>query len=357
MYNNKTSSFFVFLGFLVAMLCLSFGVSFFKNYYDYYKDKEEISKKTNIVNITFNQNITLENLSKKMTKVEGSIKFTSGDFMYSIDNRRIYVDGIYSTGQLSKDDYPLKEGRYLSKNETASTKKVAMIGFLLKDNCKKIDNKYFIEVEGEKYEVVGFIGRKTMSYWNNNIIVPINALPKKYSLQQAATIPFVFFNNNNNVYINNLKFDLKDILKDINIDNVSNEVTVTKIIDIEKSFYTSIGILIIIAIINILNFSNYWVESLKKSMAVQRVVGASSFDILIFIFKQVFIIALIALGCTFILHIWLESILSKVFMVQMQINLINLVIAFIFSILVCTLNSLFLLKRVLKFDKEIKNYI
>jgi putative ABC transport system permease protein len=355
---NLLSSFFVFFGFLIGMLSLSIGTSYFKNYYDFYNDKEIFSKHTNVATVSFNNNTTtFEMLFKIIPSISGSAKATSSDFTYSIGDKRIFVNGIYSTEAITKNDYPLEEGRYLTKEETASNSKIAMVGFLLKEDCQRKGDKFFINLEGDEYEVVGFIGRDSMSYWNGNIIVPLNALPKKYVSQVTPIVPLVFFNNNNENFINNFKQRFNNIIKDVNIKPVSNKVSIEQIINVQKSFYISMIVMLTISVLNILNFSGYWVESLKKSMAIRRVLGASSFDILKFIFIEILLIALIALVFSFIFHILLEGTIDKIFMMKIHFKYINLIFSFIFSILICSISTIYLLNKVLRFDTKIRNYI
>lgn len=149
----------------------------------------------------------------------------------------------------------------------------------------KNDKKY-IKIEGEEFEVVGLIGRKTLSYWGLRIFIPVNSLPNDIYNSDYESIGLYY--PKDMLKQKNYFYDLKSNSSDKNIESIKvNELSeeegiASRVFSNNKPIYISLLFSILLAVISILIFSTFWADSLKKNIAIKKILGADN----LYIFKQ-----------------------------------------------------------------------
>ncbi len=223
---------------------------------------------------------------------------------------------------------PIIEGRYFNPKECAGNEKVIIIGKNIKKNflIERINRNTYVFIEGEKFNVIGLAGRKNRpTQWDDVVYIPFNALPEKIKNsfdtkfnsgvnigmhQENRNMTLLLRKNTNeNLELQNListSFNKKtDDGQDVDIhyssvpekDNSSllNSITITALFS---------GIILLVATINVMNLSLFWILDRRKEITIKKVVGATDSSIIkTVVFQMVFIALASAISAIFIQYI------------------------------------------------------
>lgn len=139
------------------------------------------------------------------------------------------LKGIYYKGKVL--NIPTIQGRFLTSDECRGDENKIVIGYqYVKEIYEKNSRKYYC-LEGEEYEVVGIIGRKTGSRFNTMIFLPFKTVVARYGTSgvylidgMAEQIPSMILKDNSNkqdeINVNKI-YDgyLRDFFREIKEDN------------------------------------------------------------------------------------------------------------------------------------------
>ncbi|BFN06044.1 ABC transporter permease [Clostridium tetani] len=343
---------FICLGFVISIYCLSVGINLFNTQFRFYNDSNNFWKENFISELKFKEDTTLKDIINKLETSSFESKNLSFDTVIYMPNRIYSLQGLYNYDNIKKI-YPIISGRYFTQKETSSNEKIALVGANLLDLVHTKNGVKYINLEDEEFKVVGVIGRSSESYWNIRVVVPMMSLPIKIYETKSKIFNINCSNESlsNKKYFVNFKKSLESInIEDINIKNVSQINAVSKAFEKNKPMYISLSFSILLSIISILTFSTFWANNLKRNIAIKRIVGASNIHILKILFFQILIINIIALIIATIIECNTINFLKEVFLINIEFNPINSILTSIVSIAFSVLNSLYILKNILKFD-------
>lgn len=326
--NRKTSTIFLILGVMVGISILSFDIS----YTNALKNKDKI---VGVKNSDYSFFTALS--TKKISALDKNI--------FSMKNTYIslsipYYDSYGETKLVgitfdNSNVYSTKvKGSFFSKNQVTSEENLAVIGNKLKKHTYKRNSKSYIKVKDMEFEVIG-ISENYNDF--NSIFLPIK----------------VFTNLNNNEEIYNIKF--LAISKNIDEPKVLDIVTRSlennvKSINLKSSIYTPSStalilsgiIAISIAIINIINFTVFWVSQRKKEIALRKTVGATDNDIRILLLRELIVLAIIAVVLSLFVQALIYYIVNNLFSLgfYLSISVMNLIISLITAIVIAVISSI-----------------
>ncbi|NRT92133.1 ABC transporter permease [Clostridium beijerinckii] len=354
LFIKPINTIFICLGFTIAIYCLSAGTCLFTTFYNLYNDKNYVLKESCSAEFKFKENTSLGNFVDIIEKRDSDVGFMTPRFDLEIEkNRTAYLIGIYNYKDLDKI-FPLKEGRFFTKEESISNKKIALVGSNLADLIYMKNDKKYIKIEGEEFEVVGLIGRKTLSYWGLRIFIPVNSLPNDIYNSDYESIGLYY--PKDMLKQKNYFYDLKSNSSDKNIESIKvNELSeeegiASRVFSNNKPIYISLLFSILLAVISILIFSTFWADSLKKNIAIKKILGADN----LYIFKQLIYQMLILITFSSIiagiLNIMTLNFLETLVAGNISFDLINIINISIATFTLTILNSLWIYKDILKFN-------
>ena len=353
-FQRPLNTIFISIGTIIAIYCLSIGISFFNIKFEINNDPNVFWNNNFIAQFTFNSKKNFNTILNNLDNKDKNNSFLSP--IYEIDtkekNRVNLLTGVYNYSNLNKI-YPLYSGREFSQSEAVSKEKIAMIGYKLSDETYIKSGKKYIDVSGNSYRVIGIIGRYTSSYWNIQILVPFKALPKDLLLQGSNSIQLMFPNNmlENNNYFDKLKSNLKnqDVIF-INRYQKSVESSSKKTFEDDESRYLSLLFTVLLALISLITFSTFWATDLKRNFAIKRILGASNLNIIKMLSFEILFITILSTIISFGLHIVTLNILNGMFGEKVYFNDLNVLWGMIFALIVTVLNTLWIYRNILKFN-------
>ena len=283
-FQRPLNTIFISIGTIIAIYCLSIGISFFNINFDFTNDRNIFVKNNFTVQFKFDSKRSFNTILTNLDNKDENNSFLSP--IYQIDikdkNRINRLTGVYNYTSLNAT-YPLYSGRFFSKSELLSEDNIAMIGYAIIDETYIKEGKKYIDIQGHEYRVIGVIGRYTSSYWNIQILVPFKALPKDLLSQGSTSLELLFSNDKlyANKYFDKLKKNLKDQgLLSMSISQKSVENASKKAFEDDKSKYMSLLFTVGLALISLITFSTFWVTDLKRNFAIKRILGANNFNII-----------------------------------------------------------------------------
>ncbi|KOR25400.1 ABC transporter permease [Clostridium sp. L74] len=352
LFIKPLNTMFICIGLIISIYCLSIGTSLFNTNFNFLNDKNYIFKENFIAQFGFKEKISIKDFVSNIEEIDNDNGFLTSKFILEKGERINYLTGVYNYKNLN-NIYPLLDGRYFTNKESISNEKIALVGSEILD-LTYIKNGYkYIDIDGESFQVIGIIGRKTLSYWGIQIIVPVKSLPKKFYNSKNENIE-IFYPNN---MLKQHKYfdDLKNVLKNQNIDEiriekVPQESVLNKVYDNNKAMYVSLIFSILLSLISIFTFSTFWSDGLKRNIAIKKILGANN----LYIFREVVCQMLILVAISSIIASGLNIItlkfLEKVFIAKVTFNLINMISITIATFFITMLNSLWIYKDIFNFD-------
>jgi putative ABC transport system permease protein len=345
---------FIIVGTIIAIYCVSIGISFFDIDFNMKNDPNTFWKNNFVAQFTFNSNKNYSTILSNLDYKDKNNSFLSS--RYEIDtkqkNRVNYLMGVYGYNTLN-NVFPLYSGRFFNEREVNSKEKIAMIGYNIRDEIYMKNGQKYIDVDGDAYNVMGIIGRYTSSYWNTQILIPFKALPKDLLSQGSHSLQLMYPNDMlyDNNYFDKLKANLKNQgLVSINKSETFITSASKKTFEDEESRYISIIFTILLAVISLVTFSTFWSTDLKRNFAIKRILGASNLNILKMLFFEIIFITIISTIISFGLHIFTLNILNGMVGEKVYFNALNVWWGTIFALIVTVLNTLWIYRNILKFN-------
>lgn len=238
------------------------------------------------------------------------------------------------------------KGRHLTAQECMDNSKSVVIGYkIAQDLGVNVNDK--INFYGSNYTVVGIMGKKNLSTnFDKAVYIPIGALPKEYlsNFEQKVTSSngencslkiYLLFRVNDSA----LKGDLSNLTKKFGKNTFHYEIS--QDVNLHEDFSDiMINIvliclpLLIVALVNVINISIYWVSSRKKEISIKKVIGANDKFIRKSIEKDMIFVAIVSaivsMLVQFILYLKLEPIVNN-YGFSFNLTWLNFIIALIVS--------------------------
>lgn len=275
-------------------------------------------------------------------------------YQHEQSNTIINIIGVY----FKKNDLlklPIYSGRNLNEDDIFSNKKVAIVGTLLQKFIETENGTNYINIKGERYKVLGIVGGENHSYFNNFIFIPLKQMPKFYLFEQIIQSSFFTLDSENQENLKKLKEDSKNIqFIDLRETIKSNAIANTFFYNKDK--FKSISLDLFMSTISIFVFSSIWIRGLYKTLCLNRLLGATTKNILVKIFTHISILSFISLLSVLIIQlIFKENILNTMFykydyFLQLDLSATNIILAICFLTIVALLNSVIQVRKILSLD-------
>ncbi|WP_252238767.1 ABC transporter permease [Clostridium sp. VAP51] len=332
-------------GLILGILAISIGLSFFEDSLNFSKEMsngDSPISETLIYNPSTTNSIeALNSLNTILINLNTNYQVSVGSIAYPIDRNASLSDApsivpiLYNTNVKWKPN--LIYGRYLTKDESLSDDKIAVIGYDIYENLfhnKDIYSNMTINIYGEDYTVIGVVGRtKRYAPQNSQIEIPYKNYFTMYNEEPDVNSIPIFITGNN-------KFNI-DIIN-------SSELTL-----LDKPIYTNdiripiklvfvIGILILLTTtINESNLFSFWIQSRRKEIAIKKALGATNTTIISEILTETISLSIISVLISLILQniicIKLNNVLNNY---ELNITFINFIVSIVISLLISIFTSI-----------------
>lgn len=358
--TNKLTITFLIFGLTLSMLMISLGSSYVGEILKISSKKSEATPPNGIMvrNTMSNEYTHIDDVLSLLKFKYNNTGIILNGILIPIDNagssNYFEVSGEFFEGDTNWQ-YPLVKGRYYTIDEVLNGEKVILIGKSMMTLTEKIDNKEYLSIAGEKYEVIGVVGYKNnKSSWDNRVFIPAKSLPSIIKNKiNGSNFTFAIYNENN--VINEELIFIKNILKDAfpttNID-VLGELKIENNIE---NLITSMDILFLIAflvyavsLINTINIISYWAIERKYEIGVKKVLGHTTKQIGKEIFNEILTLNILSFIIALIIQLILKFTIDNIFGYTLNIYITNIIIGVIGIYLTSLIASIYPITKALK---------
>lgn len=343
MKQNKfnTINIFLIIGFTLSIFCLSFIISSNYKNYKYVLEENQFYNNFNDFSIYLKKESKLSDITKMLE--ENNIHMYSTPQM--IEETKIGAD-IYAnkvmgiSKGININKYTSIKGRNFTEEDFIENKKVAIIGSTLSRALDKEGNNEYIELYGEKYEIIGVI--YDSDYLAFSSFIPINTMPYYNNLYES----FFYWLDKEELeqlnYIDNNKINYS-------ISNIPNKNIIEFVFNNSLIIEESI-VDLTLCILALILFCIFYVYSIKKEFSIMRILGAKPKDILFENIKKLIPIYLISLILGLIISYGVVNMSNK-YIDDMfaSIDINNILITTILSFLIVIFVSFICLYKIMKF--------
>ncbi|MBQ6815168.1 MAG: FtsX-like permease family protein [Lachnospiraceae bacterium] len=358
--NTPVTSVFLMIGLILSMLTISICVSFISEYAAAQEAREDAKPPNGQQYVlsmeTDNDVIDFQSIFENIRQDSGVVV---NGIMVHIEESDVNTFSSLSGEWFISDEtwhYPLVEGRYYTAKEVASGEKVVLIGKNYKQYTYEENGKEYIDIEEEKYQVLGVVGlEKQLSAWDSRLFMPCTSLPDAVMgvMSSKGYISCILHNYNGNMIV-----DEQQIRS--NLFNISQSVEFTYAGEIQTEDITmtlmSNGDMIItiaavgyfVSLVYAINIVVFWVENRKKEIAIRKAVGFKNSDIAKLLMSEM--IGLSALSC--VIAIFIQCVL-QIFMdtfvgYNLKIYISNIVIGVVVVFFTAAITSIMPIRKLLK---------
>lgn len=350
--NHPISSFFLITAYVISSLLISVGTSSAVAVKQYGLEKlNGLSSNALSVSLTIGKEVGF-------SKVEEILCENLNDTYIRMDP--IYVSskgedvGIISEYFLEnpQQSYPLLKGKYISKKNIEQKDKIALVGSSISKQIYLKDNKEYIDILNETYEVVGILGKTTSKFWDDKIVVPMQSVPNgiKAILNGQDEISFYVDNNNHSVLDK-----CKNLVKFVNGENGNVETTElseeSNVIadNFTGSDVSSIALLVyLIAILNIISISIYWYSDIRRDIGIRKAFGGTNFVVAKLILLRLFCLSILGFLISLAIQLILSKIITDSYSFSLNITFSNIVVGMIISLMTGILSSIIPIYKAIK---------
>ncbi len=325
------------------------------------KDKDFFSDNSYAINFNFSKLSNFEDFYNILDSEEGIILGTSYFYEDNI-NSMLTIKAIYYNDKLFNTP-PLKEGRFISKEDFHNSENTVVIGSNYLDKVQQYGEDRYLIYDNVKYKVIGVMGydNKTSHFDNWAVINLKQLMINDESLLRIHGADYKLDSTKEDV-----ESSLSSLSKKIRKSNTSVNFSISSNLDdkgnsinraIKKtqSLISILMILITVLFINIINATYFWINKKRKEIAIRRAFGASNKRIIKSIILELQGITLIS---SFIAIVTFYVLLQynvdfsylKSIAVNPQVYLYTLISLTIFSSILALVSSIIPINQMMKME-------
>lgn len=361
--QSTMTSVFLIIGLTLSMLMISIGISFSFEYIYAGQNKSDFMPPNGelyTISGESDQQLSPDNIEKMFQGISEDTGVIFNGIMLHPDLGEINTFNSVSAEYFTQDDgwhYPLISGRYYTAKEIKDRKNVVLIGKTLKKLLKEKDNKQYIDIYGEEYEVLGVIGFKgKASLWDNRICIPVTVMPDiayEDMVLEGGTINFIMYHENGNtkkdkkiIAKNGKTIDDKFRIKDQG--KIETENMVSELAQSQDPIYTLAIMGYVVTIIYAVNIVIFWLQKRRYEIGIRKAFGYTDFDIAKLIIGEIIGISFLATVIALLLQAVLSIIIGSVSKYTLTLFLPNIILALVVVLITALITSVLPIKRALK---------
>lgn len=363
MRQSTMTSVFLIIGLTLSMLMISIGISFSFEYIYAGQSKNNFMPPNGelyTISGESDEQLTPDHIEKMLQGIREETGVIFNGIMLHPDLAEINTFNSVSAEYFTRDDgwhYPLISGRYYTAKEIRDRKNVVLIGKTLKKYLKEKDDKQYINIYGEEYEVLGVIGFKgKSSLWDNRICIPVTALPEiafEDMVLEGGTINFIMYNEKGTtkkdkvVIAKNGKtidsgFHIKDQGK------IETENMVSELAQSQDPIYILAIMGYVVTIIYAINIVIFWLQKRRYEIGIRKAFGYTDGNIAKLIIGEMIGISFLAAAIALLLQAVLSIIIGRVSKYTFTLFLPNIILALAVVLFTALITSVLPIKRALK---------
>lgn len=349
LHKFKSTYLFLIIGFMISSCTISIAISSLYPFYSQINEKNRFLERYDLIKIY------KEGTSLNISDIEEDIEKNSvTDYIFAPINTEIIKDSGYIMCDLwvIPNGFDLKKSLEITNSKNIdgkfkSGRNYAIIGKNIKGLETEVDNKKYVDLFKKEYEIISEIGEN--EYFSSSVFV--SSKVKEFKNKKFSSLNLLILKSD----INKIE-NLSNEGYEVQIEEIKKEpiLEVLKQIPLElerRAYELAVGIL------NLIIFSYFFSNSIKKDVAIKRVLGASNNYILKDILKRMFIIATIGTSLGVIMSsVIVQFMNSTNAMAYGEINLIGIILTAVVVFMISLIVTFIVLLNVIRFKimKEIR---
>ena len=348
--KNKFTSFITIIALTIFIFSSSIIYSIIKDTLSQTIDSNKVNN--NLLSVTFNAN---KNVSFNEVYKDLFSKLNNETVL--VDLGQVVINGIKSARLFAIDfkdkpylDVNILNGRNFYQDDLQ--KKHALVGIKLAE-CLTISNdKKYIEISNEKYEVIGIIGNnETNSPYDLSIYIPLKSLPKNINETLFKSFQFSVRSNDNSDETIETVLKNSSIRESYHFKKISKANFLSTILSNYEFNMNTINMLFLTGIISFFNLfiiSNIWIDTKKYEISIKKALGASNRIIAKEFFFLILLFSLFSSIIASILEILFSKMINDFFFIYLNVTLKTMALVSLFSILIAMIITLYQVKKITK---------
>lgn len=340
---HTVSIIFLMASFIVSILLISIGTSTVVGLKEAALLKENATPKNALeITYSFSNKTSFDKHLKIINSIsENSGVMITGNYLYFNQDKLKYPLTAIFFQKESKWNYPYYNGRYFSTDEIKDGSNVVLIGKELIKFTHSINGENYLGIEGTEYEVIGIIGIKDKySPWDSRILMPLTSVPQSTRSTIESNSCSLILYNDSKLPMDDFKVIKEQIIhmdKDASI--IANELNANRqnaIVDLithQDTLMIYSFLIYIIALINLINITAYWINERRYEIGVRKACGHNNYHISMMLFSEMFLVLLISCFIALSIQVILNLVLSNIFNYPLGLTFINCITAIIVTLL------------------------
>jgi len=290
--QTPTTAIFLILGLALSMLMISMGTSFVAEHL-YAESEKENAKPPNgrQYDMVWSGDKTFEQIGECFQGIRKKTGVIVNGLMVHIDESEVNTYAPVSAEWFVEDNnwhYPVSEGKYFTKEQIENKEKVVLIGKTYKEYTYKENNKTYINIEKEKYQVLGIVGTsEQISLWDSRIFMPCTVLPAKVikEMSEYHYMTFILYNENRNFKKDEdvIQRNIKKLFSDPKVSfqgKIESGDMAENLINNPDMIYTIAIVGYLVSLIYAINIVVFWMEKRKYEIGIRKALGYKNRDII-----------------------------------------------------------------------------
>lgn len=329
------------LGFMISIYSISLFFSLCYKDFQRYLKINNFNKEHKMILLKNSKPKTMEEFDKYLNNIGIDEYFLTDFNLFLKKDEKLKSITIKSIGGNTKILNNLKINGNLFDEVKNDNEKKVILGNNMKDMTYEENNISYIDLFDEKFKVIGIINDST--YYSNQAYVFLKDIPiyKKEFLEQK-------------ILINNLDEEKLEKLTSNNQVKIEKEslpqIKILEQILKENPEIKDIGLFCIFGIINLLLFSIFFANTLKRNLSIMKILGANNKHIALIIFNKMFKMSVFASVLGFLLNFLTIKYLNVTFYNRLNhIDFLNIITTILITFIIVILISISTLLKILKF--------
>ncbi len=358
--NSPLTSMFLIIGLVMSMLIISIGVSFVAEHINAQEQREEIQPPNgSLYSISYQGKKNFDCISELFKGIRNNTGIIINGIMVHMDESEVNEYVPVSAEWFVKDTewhYPLSEGRYYTVEEVAQGDKVVLIGKELRKYTYKEKETEYIDIEGEKYRVIGIVGLgEELSSWDARIFMPCTVLPQHTfdEIIGSGYMSFIMYNYEGEFTVDeqyveknaDLMFGECELLFEGEIESGD---MLENLANSNEMIYTIAIVGYIATLVYAVNIAVFWLEKRKKEIAIRKAVGYKNSHIIKLLIMEMLGYSFLSCIIALIVQGGLKMIMDTVAGYTLKIYTLNIVIGVAMVLITTLITSILPIRKMLK---------
>ena len=259
---------------IISGICIAFIMFYYIAETEYLRQRQEernIASDMQTLYIRDVGEVNTDRLGKLLEyKPDGGYVFLRGMDVYINSSRTYNNSVVISCGEIPEEVYRLSAGRYPSEEEYEKNEPVVLAGFYFRNDVEREEGIDYIEIEGERYKVIGYLNDASAGIVMPNTAVQPN-LKERMERQVGVSLMLSLMpldEGNSGLYD-----ECMEVLTQSRLEAYAGSEFFVPTGERTETFLNYSKIILIFCILFLCFVMEFWIRIRLKEFAIKRAIG------------------------------------------------------------------------------------